>query len=457
MADDAVEPLITECPSCRTRFRVTEAQLTVASGRVRCGACLNVFRGADHLVLSMDPTHTPEDPDAALDALLSELSEVSAKHEPKTNEPTPVPRVIREGSPRERNVPASPPQAAAPGDEPRVTVMRDVPRRRPPRRPPIPPALRATAEGTSSVPNEPIEAQPVAPASPPARNEPDAPLPEMEVLEGQLPEALETAPPERAPLSPRSAAVPPPGAATASKDATQASASPPPIPVVQQPIRGTEPKEEPAEPSSTRPRQRDDIARDELSSLPSFAVFDSLRDPTRVPSDPLGLGDLPFGMEPPVLRRRRRWMVPAILLALLVLAGQVLWFQYGAWSRDPQIRPVYEWLCALVGCEIPPIRAPERFSTKNLIVRSHPERAGALVVDALIVNDAPFAQPFPQLELRFSAVDGNLVAARRFSPNEYLAGEAAGMKEIPARTPVHITLEVEDPGVDPLNYVIMFR
>jgi hypothetical protein len=31
------------------------------------------------------------------------------------------------------------------------------------------------------------------------------------------------------------------------------------------------------------------------------------------------------------------------------------------------------------------------------------------------------------------------------------------MKEIPARTPVHITLEVEDPGVDPLNYVIMFR
>lgn len=39
------QPLICECPSCRTRFRVTEDQLAVADGRVRCGACLAVFDG----------------------------------------------------------------------------------------------------------------------------------------------------------------------------------------------------------------------------------------------------------------------------------------------------------------------------------------------------------------------------------------------------------------------------
>ena len=37
--------LIAECPSCQTRFRVNEQQLTVADGRVRCGACLAVFDG----------------------------------------------------------------------------------------------------------------------------------------------------------------------------------------------------------------------------------------------------------------------------------------------------------------------------------------------------------------------------------------------------------------------------
>ena len=39
--------LIAECPSCRTRFRVTAEQLAVADGRVRCGACLAVFDGRD--------------------------------------------------------------------------------------------------------------------------------------------------------------------------------------------------------------------------------------------------------------------------------------------------------------------------------------------------------------------------------------------------------------------------
>lgn len=41
------QPLIAECPSCQTRFRVTEEQLAVADGRVRCGACLAVFDGRE--------------------------------------------------------------------------------------------------------------------------------------------------------------------------------------------------------------------------------------------------------------------------------------------------------------------------------------------------------------------------------------------------------------------------
>ncbi len=51
VADDDLDQLITCCPSCDTRFRVTQAQLQVASGRVRCGACLNVFDGTDHLMM----------------------------------------------------------------------------------------------------------------------------------------------------------------------------------------------------------------------------------------------------------------------------------------------------------------------------------------------------------------------------------------------------------------------
>ena len=41
---------VTRCPVCQTSFRVTSGQLEAAGGKVRCGACLQVFLAADHLL-----------------------------------------------------------------------------------------------------------------------------------------------------------------------------------------------------------------------------------------------------------------------------------------------------------------------------------------------------------------------------------------------------------------------
>lgn len=40
--------LQTHCPKCDTRFRVTDAQLSVAGGKVRCGNCMSVFNAIEH-------------------------------------------------------------------------------------------------------------------------------------------------------------------------------------------------------------------------------------------------------------------------------------------------------------------------------------------------------------------------------------------------------------------------
>lgn len=42
--------VITRCPDCHARFRVTEGQLKLARGQVRCGACLTVFDARVHAV-----------------------------------------------------------------------------------------------------------------------------------------------------------------------------------------------------------------------------------------------------------------------------------------------------------------------------------------------------------------------------------------------------------------------
>lgn len=150
-------------------------------------------------------------------------------------------------------------------------------------------------------------------------------------------------------------------------------------------------------------------------------------------------------------RRRAPWVVAAFVL-LLVLAAEGVWLRFDAFSQAPMTRPVAQRICAQLDCALPILRAPDAIRSQRLLVRSHPARADGLRVDAVIINRAEFPQPFPVLELRFSDIDGVLVAARHFEPSTYLAGELAGRREMPVGTPVQLSLDLVDPGARAVNY-----
>ncbi len=99
----------------------------------------------------------------------------------------------------------------------------------------------------------------------------------------------------------------------------------------------------------------------------------------------------------------------------------------------------------------------EQIKSSNLVVRSHPDFNSALVVDAIIYNRASFAQPFPLLEVRFADINGQPLASRVFKPGEYLSGELAGRTEMPPQVPIHIALDILDPGTRAVNYSLSFR
>ena len=142
---------------------------------------------------------------------------------------------------------------------------------------------------------------------------------------------------------------------------------------------------------------------------------------------------------------------------MLVVASQVLWLQFDTWARDPQVRPLYALVCGVVGCDLPVMRDVDSLLAKNLVVRRDPDQSDALLVNAIIVNQAAFAQPFPVLELSFTALNGSPVKEERFEPGTYLAGEMAGATDMPPRTPVHIELTVAHPGEMAVNYSLSFR
>ena len=68
-----------------------------------------------------------------------------------------------------------------------------------------------------------------------------------------------------------------------------------------------------------------------------------------------------------------------------------------------------------------------------------------MIVDAVIINEASHPQPWPKLSLAFTDLHDQPVASRTFRPREYLGGELAGSKEMPANQAIRLSLELARP------------
>lgn len=144
------------------------------------------------------------------------------------------------------------------------------------------------------------------------------------------------------------------------------------------------------------------------------------------------------------------------VLTLGALCGQFVYFQYDELARNETYRPYFKKLCEQTGCTLPLKSDVSQIRGSNLVVRSHSMERNALVIDAIVYNRAKFAQPYPVIELRFDDVNGTPMASRRFTPKEYIHDNSIDLDNMPSDTPVHLTLEIVDPGQRAVNYQMNF-
>ena len=435
------ESFVTQCPHCRTSFRVNHAQLGAAHGAVRCGACLHVFNAAQQLLAQRQ-----NQPGAAHVA-----APPAAK--PSIAPQNPAPAAAKVPQPR-------PTIETPPGKNPSDTLwihddldldsldldeelakleqqeqqlsrqfldLEQAPKyneafNRPPSIEPEPHDEQwAEALLHDSPSKAPLS---IAPSEPqPKRTEPAAPVPAPKPARPAAPDLDSSAP------------TPPPAATSASpnnrhdepefdQDAEEPVAAPP---------------EPPAGKAKKTPRSEPGLRDEHLFELDQEPLQLDWQQPNQKP----------WG----------RWLGWGLLnlIAAGVLAGQYAHYHFAELARQDSYRPWFEQLCPLIDCSLPSKVDINQVKSSNLVVRSHPEFSGALVVDAILYNRAPFAQPFPLLEIRFADINGRLLASRRFKPGEYLAGELAGKAEMPPQTPIHISLDILDPGTQAVNYSLSFH
>lgn len=142
-----------------------------------------------------------------------------------------------------------------------------------------------------------------------------------------------------------------------------------------------------------------------------------------------------------------------LVISLIILAS---WFHYEKLVKYPKVAMVFEKTCEIVGCVLPELSDLSKIRSQNLVVRSHPTTRNALIIDTVITNQADFPQDFPELAIYFSDINNQTVAQRLIQPEEYLSEEVLSWKQMPSMQPIHISLELVDPGKEAVNYTLKF-
>lgn len=380
---------ITKCPKCDTTFRVSPAQLQVAKGAVRCGACLHVFRASDHFQSQKKPEPVIQD-DRTKDMFGNEASALKNTSSPKPSAQAKPKEALKE-----------PPSASNKmlGEEEGLLIDDDN-------------GLIDDNNGLIDDEsgliddnfgrknpiindlNEDFLSLNTQDDSDPFFIESDKLLDKVEVEDDSNDESW----------------------AESLLDDSET----------------VEVKEE-----------KETVALKPAPSSPKFSYIEV---------DPLDLS------LPKKASRRKFWLLSsACLLMIVSLLAQMAYFNFDQWARMDQYRPYYAMACEHLGCQMPSSYDVSQIrTTASPQVSTHPKYNNALSVDVLFMNHASYEQAFPKLELTFTDKNENVIAHRLFLPREYLAGEASGLVMMPPDTPIHIALEIQDPGPKANNYQVRF-
>lgn len=153
---------------------------------------------------------------------------------------------------------------------------------------------------------------------------------------------------------------------------------------------------------------------------------------------------------------RTAWIFAAIALLVVIVVN------LGEYFEQPLLdSPVVRDALIKTGLREPPIEAPfrdlEQIQLVSRDMRSHPTRTGALRLSATIVNRAPRAQAFPELEVILMDSGGQALASRRFKPGEYLAEDADIESGMTPEAYLPINLDLADPGNQAVGFELNFR
>ncbi len=120
------------------------------------------------------------------------------------------------------------------------------------------------------------------------------------------------------------------------------------------------------------------------------------------------------------------WSVAALVLVAL-LGWQLKYPFLEKYVQHRDYRAFLSVCCDFFNCELPPRRDLPRLTLTHTRIDLHPLAPGAIRVTVKLVNEATFAQPWPDLQVTLTDRDGRVVGRRTFPPGRYLGEGQPGV------------------------------
>ncbi len=195
----------------------------------------------------------------------------------------------------------------------------------------------------------------------------------------------------------------------------------------------------------------------EAEPSPQLALFEARKLP------PAGAGDaanedIPvvafLDDEQPRPKRRIAWAFGALLALVLLAAQAVLYFRTEIAVLLPETRTQLAAACAKLKCELKLPRRPKLMAIESSDLQADGRRENVIVLNAVLRNQAQFAQEYPALELTLTDERDEAVARRVLLPADYLAGvtKAQIAQGIGAGADVALRVFIDTSGLRAIGY-----
>jgi predicted Zn finger-like uncharacterized protein len=415
---------LTQCPHCKASFKVSEEQLSVANGRVRCGACLNIFDAIAYRINT--PLIDDEDEELAR-RIASMEKELSMPDEAIDLES----ELLFDSTPKQHSDSEDLPRDAIKDDSSDDTLFADDPEEDKQEK-----GYRGSGKFSDELSTTFLALESSSDAPFGADHHADELIAEEatdnideswaasilnDLDEPEQPQEKSAAPSQKGPLS-------------------------------------DQPDTESPAIQATQEFSLSDLTSN-AETLRQGKTTDHLQhNDHSLDKHDLNALSFQYDQDQPAKFKWLLWSLLGIInvALLLLLAAQASWYHYEKLAKYPKVAALYEFACQHLGCTLPELSDVSKITSRGLVVKSHPTVFKALIIETVMTNQAAFDQPFPDISLSFSDLNNNIIAQRLFRPHEYLTSEISNWPAMPSGQPIQITLEIIDPGPQAVNYSVEF-